>query len=66
MTTYTEKVRIAPLEPSAYGTVEIAWYPDHLEITALGAGHALTEERLSADGEDVVVEIRRETVPGAD
>jgi len=59
---------------AAYGPVEIAWYTDRLEITAVGAGRAtITEGRLSEDGHDVVVEIRmpaldelQEAVPGAD
>jgi hypothetical protein len=59
---------------SAYGPVEIAWYPDRLEITALGAGRAaITEEHPGRGGDDFVVEIRppgldelTETVPGAD
>lgn len=71
------KVRVAPAEDegaSAYGPVEIAWYPDRLEITALGAGRASISEGQAGDqGGDVVVEIRPpalddlpETVPGAD
>jgi hypothetical protein len=84
MTTCTAKVRATPAgeiklvpgdaDASAYGPVEIAWYPDHLEITALGAGRAtVTEGFTSGIGKDVVVEIRpptldelTETVPGAD
>lgn len=60
---------------SVYGPVEIAWYPDRLEVTAVGAGPA-SITRVFAAGEaaqDVVVEIRlpsldelTETVPGAD
>jgi hypothetical protein len=61
-------------DASAYGPVDIAWYPDRLEITALGAGRAtVTEGFMSGIGEDIVVEIRpptldelTETVPGAD
>ena len=81
---YTAKVRATPagevkvaageIGASAYGPVEIRWYPDRLEITAVGAGRAwITEGRPSGDGRDVVVEIRppgldelTETVPGAD
>ena len=59
---------------TAYGPVEIGWYDDHLKITAIGAGRAMiTQGHLSADGHDVVVEIRvprlaelDEAVPGAD
>ncbi len=50
-TTYTTKVRATPggeitltaaeTVASAYGPVEIAWYPDRLEITAFGAGRAV-------------------------
>jgi hypothetical protein len=62
------------VDASAYGPVEIAWYPDRLEITALGAGSfSITEGSLSGNGQDVIVEIRppsldalMETVPGAD
>jgi len=74
--TPTGKVELVPGDgdASAYGPVEIVWYPDHLEITALGAGRAtVTEGFTSGIGEDVVVEIRpptlaelTETVPGAD
>ena len=70
------KVRTIPTgdAEAAYGPVEIAWYPDRLEITAVGAGQAaVTEARPSADGRDVVVEIRLpaldevvEAMPGAD
>jgi hypothetical protein len=82
-TTYAAKVRATPageveLLPgdgaSPHGPVEIAWYADRLEITALGAGRAtITEGSSSSSGDDVVVEIRppcldelTETVPGAD
>ena len=83
-TTYTAKVTSTPAgeiklvpgdaDASVYGPVEIAWYPDRLEITALGAGRAsITEAYLSDEGQDVVIEIRppgldelMETVPGAD
>jgi hypothetical protein len=83
--TCTAKVRVTPtgeiklvpgdVDASAYGPVEIAWHPDRLEITALGAGSvSITEGSLSGNGQDViVVEIRppsldtlMETVPGAD
>lgn len=60
-------------DASAYGPVEIAWYPDRLRITALGAGRASITEDLTGEGQDVVIEIRPpsldelpETVPGAD
>ena len=62
-------------DASAYGPVEIAWYPDRLKITALNAGPAsITRSYLSGGAtQDVVVEIRlpsldelAETVPGAD
>lgn len=83
MATCAAKVRATPagevkLVPgntdTAYGPVEIAWYDDHLEITAIGAGRAtITQGHLSADAQDVVVEIRvpklaelEEPVPGAD
>ena len=57
---------------SAYGPVEIAWYPDHVRVTALGAGPAsITEWYLEDD--NIVVEIRPPSldelpafVPGAD
>lgn len=82
MKTYTAKVRATPAgefellaggaEAPAYGPVEIAWYADHLEITALGAGSASVTEAYPS-GRDVIVEIRppglddlMETVPGAD
>ena len=82
--TYAARVVVSPegeitVEPgeadvSAYGPVEIAWYPDRLEVTALGAGRAsITEGYLSGRDQDVMVEIRPpgldelpETVPGAD
>jgi hypothetical protein len=60
---------------SAYGPVEIAWYPDRLRVTALGAGRAsITDVRAGGNAaQDVVLEIRlprleelTETVPGAD
>jgi hypothetical protein len=59
---------------SAYGPVEIVWYPDRLRITALGAGqNSMTETYLGEHGDDLVVEIRLPTleelvdlVPGAD
>ena len=81
---YTAKVRVTPageleLVPgdagaSAYGSVEIAWYPDRLQITALGAGRgAITEGHPSDTGRDFVIELTPpgldelfETVPGAD
>lgn len=61
-------------DDSVYGPVEIAWYPDRLTITALGAGRgSLLDEHLSGQGQDIVVEIRTpaldelaEIVPGAD
>ncbi|MGZ4308025.1 MAG: hypothetical protein ACXVRV_00585 [Gaiellaceae bacterium] len=83
MATCAAKVRATPAGDvklvsgggeTGYGPVEIAWYPDHLEITAVGTGPAtITEGRLSPDGQNVVVEIRMpaldelvEGVPGAD
>jgi len=81
---YTAKVGVTPegeitlvpgdVEASVYWPVEIAWYPDRLKITALGAGRAsVTEGYTGGHGQDVVVEIRPpsiddvpETVPGAD
>jgi hypothetical protein len=60
---------------SAYGPVEIAWYPDRVKVTAVGAGPAsITKAYVSGEAaQDVVVEIRlpsldelTETVPGAD
>jgi hypothetical protein len=60
---------------TVYGPVEVAWYPDRLEITAVGAGPASVTEvhRGGEAAQDVVVEIRlpsldelTETVPGAD
>ena len=84
MKTYTAKVRATPrgaveLEPgdeeaTVYGTVEIAWYPDRLEVTALDAGLAeVTAARTTENGEDVVLELRPpnvdelpDEVPGAD
>ena len=60
---------------SVYGPVEIAWYPDRVQVTAVGAGPASITSVFSAGeaAEDVVVEIRlpslaelTETVPGAD
>lgn len=71
--TTSAKVRVAPDDgdDSVYGPVEIAWYPDHLEVTALGAGRASVSDACC--GEDVTIEIRPpsldelvETVPGAD
>ena len=58
----------------ACGPVEIAWYPDRVEITAAGAGCASIRQRqLGVHGQGVVVELRPseleppdETVPGAD
>lgn len=80
-TTYTTKVRATPggeitvtateEAASAYGPVEIAWYPDRLEITALGAGRASITPL--GEGQNMVVQLRPqrldqlpETVPGAD
>ena len=58
---------------TAYGPVEIAWYPDRLEITAVAAGRALITKGYLRRRGDVIVEIRppglealTETVPGAD
>jgi hypothetical protein len=81
MTSYTTKVRATPsgeitltatdAGASAYGPVEIAWYPDRLEITALGAGRASITPL--GEGQNMVVQLRpprldelAETVPGAD
>lgn len=83
--TYVAKVRSTPAgeiehvpgdaDASVYGPVEIAWYPDRLKITALGAGPAfITEAYLSGEAaQDVIIEIRLpsldelpEMVPGAD
>ena len=81
MTTYTTKVRATPggeitvtateEDASAYGPVEIAWYPDRLEITALGAGRASITPL--GEGQNMVVQLRpqhidllEEAVPGAD
>ena len=83
MKTYTAKVRATPqgaveLEPgddgaTVYGTVEIAWYADHLEVTALGAGLADVTAARTTENEDVVLELRPpnvdelpDEVPGAD
>ena len=82
--TYTAKVRATPAgevevhggpaDGSVYDVVEIAWYPDRLEVTAVGAGRVeIVAGRLDSDDEDVVVELRPppleqldEVVPGAD
>jgi hypothetical protein len=75
MTTCTAKLRATPTgrveivpgdgDVSAYGPVEIAWYPDHLEITALGAGRATVTEgfrhRRDAVGNPPVHRTRPET-----
>lgn len=80
-TTYTTKVRATPggeitltaaeAVASAYGPVEIAWYPDRLEITAFGAGRAAITP--IGEGQNMIVQLRpshldglAETVPGAD
>lgn len=80
-TTYTTKVRATPTGEitvtatdegaSAYGPVEIAWYPDRLEITALGAGRASITPL--DQGQNMVVQLRpqhldqfADAVPGAD
>lgn len=56
-----------------YGPVEIAWYPDRLEITAVGAGRALITKGYQRSKGDVIIEIKPpgldalpETLPGAD
>jgi len=68
-------VEVRPSDPggTAYGPVEISWYPDRLEITAVGAGRALIAKGYVRSTGDVIVEIRppglealTETVPGAD
>ena len=82
--TYTAKVRVTQtgeieresgdVDASAYGPVEVAWYPDRLKITALGAGRgSMLDEYLSGTGEDVIIEIRLpslddliDVMPGAD
>lgn len=60
---------------SPFGPVEVAWYPDRLRITALGAGPgSMMDTYLAGEAaQDVVVEIRlpsldelAETLPGAD
>ena len=86
---YVAKLRASPAgemklvpggrDACAYGPVEVAWYPDRLMITALGAGStSITQAYLSDKGEDVIVEIRLpsldelledeliELMPGAD
>ncbi|HSB38828.1 MAG TPA: hypothetical protein VLD13_07045 [Gaiellaceae bacterium] len=80
-TTYTTKVRATPTgeitvtatdeDASAYGPVEIAWYPDRLEITALGAGRASITPL--DQGQNMIVQLRpqhldrfADVVPGAD
>lgn len=69
------EITLTASEPgtTAYGPVEIAWYPDRLEITALGAGRALITKGFERRSRDVIVELRppdlaalAETVPGAD
>jgi hypothetical protein len=71
------EIEIVPGDESAsvYGYVEVAWYPDRLRVTALGAGQAsITDVHTGGDAaQDVVLEIRlprldelTETVPGAD
>jgi hypothetical protein len=71
------EIELVPGDESAsvYGPVEIAWYPDRLQVTAIGAGQAsLTDVHTGgAAAQDVVLEIRlprldelTETVPGAD
>jgi hypothetical protein len=46
-------------DTSLYGPVEIAWYPDHLTIRAVGAGpSSITHAHAAREGQDVVVEIR--------
>ena len=81
--TCTTKVRATPdgsmkvtsSDPggTAYGPVEISWYPDRLEITAVGAGRALITKGYVRNTGDVIVEIKplgldalTESVPGAD
>ena len=62
-------------DASVYGPVEIAWYADRVEVTAVGAGPASRARTFTrgAANQDVVVEIRlprldelTEVVPGAD
>ena len=70
-------ITLAPdgADESAFGPVEVEWYPDRLRITALGAGQAsITDAYLSGDAsQDISFEIRlpgedegTEIVPGAD
>ena len=81
---YAAKVRVTPAgevevvqgdaDDALYGSVEIGWYHDRLEVTAFGAGRAsIAEGHLAGNERDYVVEIRppsmdelMETVPGAD
>lgn len=60
---------------SAFGPVEIAWFPDRVRITALGAGPgSVLDTYLAGEAaQDIVVEIRlpeldelAERLPGAD
>jgi hypothetical protein len=58
---------------TTYGAVEIAWYPDRLELRALGSGRALVRKGYLHSTGDLIVEVRppslaavHETVPGAD
>jgi len=71
------EIELVPGEESAsaYGPVEIAWFPDRVRVTALGAGPASITRTYSSGeaAQDLVVEIRlpsldelTETVPGAD
>ncbi len=61
-------------DASAYGPVEITWFPDRLTITVVGAGPAsMTGTYLSGGGQDVTIEVRLpsldeliDAVPGAD
>jgi len=70
------EIEVVPGEvgASVYGPVEIAWSPDRLRITVLGAGRvSITDVSSGSDCDDAVIEVRppsldelTETVPGAD
>jgi hypothetical protein len=62
-------------EDACYGPIDLAWFPDRLEITVVAAGSVRIVEAPDAEEgrQDVVIEIRPpsldallETVPGAD
>jgi hypothetical protein len=69
------EVRLEPGDgASVYGRVELAWFPDRLEVRAIGAGRvSIAEQHAFDDDQDVVVQLRPpgldelpELVPGAD